>query len=215
MTREPQHEARTPAAPDALRGIHVRTGGSEVDERIASWFAQHQVQCLNCNDVFDAGVLAARGHTRPVQLIFVGTDWLLNEDLVIFEYLLRGFPEAVVIAHGESADVLDHAAARPHVIRNSASGLTALLEAPVADLLARRRSAEADGVRDWRPSGLPKARERSATDVVPRAAPPAAPHAVDAGRLAAAPTEARERAARKAGLLSDEELSALLGDDDA
>lgn len=138
-----------------MRAIHLRTADRGADDAIASWLDGHGVEVIECDDPFDACVVALRYDGPPPRFAFIGLDWISPQEFSIAGRFREIWPEIILVLHGSPQAAAGFPAAPLTFVCRGGETLRNLLSAPPADLLARfkgaRRTSTAPSER-WRPA---------------------------------------------------------------
>jgi hypothetical protein len=179
--------ARVPSA------LHVRTGDPGAAELIDAWCRTHGVDAHVCGDAYDACVHLLKRADHVPDVVFIGVDWLAPDEHEIICYARETWPAVGLVLYGGAP--ANPAATPPALVCASRGELSALLSEAPAALAARFEQL----------TELPTPRRDSA----------AAP--LDPAENGLGPSRPGAKAAEAdalRGVLTREELSALLDDDD-
>lgn len=85
------------------RAIHICTGQRAAAEALDAWLAQHKVEVVGLPDVYDGCVYLLKNYESVPDLVFIGADWLAEDEFAIVRYVRETWPRAAVVVYGSSA----------------------------------------------------------------------------------------------------------------
>lgn len=156
-----------------FRAIHVRCGEDGLAARVDRWLSANQVVTSDASDPYHACVALAEKSAVEADLVFVGLDWLTDDELSLLNFVRDTWKNCVVVAYSDDRsrqillrDPLTYVCREP-------AQLVAILAGSAADLVQRVRSAAGTTVSQSRsrPSDRPA--------LTPASAPPALPKVLD------------------------------------
>ena len=210
------------------KAVHLRTGDRGTDGAISTWLERHGIEIVTCADAFEACAVALRQHEPPPDLALIGADWLAPGERAIIDYFRESWPGVVIVVHG-STTATSSLPAQPltRVCRSAGEVQELLADSPDALLNRLRCAPRAQAPIDNDQRGQPKeaaADERRAgmkeaplpQPTIPtgeRPEPPVELTPSTAPRDSAATTTGKP-APPSRSVLTEEELAALLEDDE-
>lgn len=123
------------------RAFHLRGGQRTTVDLVDGWLNQHALEVWGCADSFQACTQLLTAAGDPVQLAFLGVDWLGPDELAIVDYVRETWPRAGMVIYG-SAPFGSLQAPDLAVYCGSRAALQAALDHTVDGLIAylRRQS---------------------------------------------------------------------------
>lgn len=196
----------------ARRALHLRSGESGASERIDAWLGDYGLDVVHCAHAYEACVFVLKQGERVPDLVIVGTDWLASDELPILEYFRETWPGAAILVYGSRSAEIEPETPSMSACCPTLEALDDVLSETPAEFVRQMRSRCAEVV------------EADAEEIVPTR-PPADPDAPprrepqehdadDAYEPQRAPQHQRQARREPKSMLSDEEWSALLDDDD-
>jgi len=200
-----------------VRALHLRTSSNRADQLVERWLRQHGVEVLRCADAWQACLSALQRRGEPVELAFVGLEWLAADELAVLHHVREAWPRVGLVIVACAGESLLMPPPRTIVCRGL-QALRRLLSGGPDQLLQRFARFERVERRPLTPampaSAAPPARsletELPREIVAPDAGSPAAAPGHD-GEPPAPPTDNQRRAGPVG--LTPEEVAALLQDD--
>ena len=200
--------------------IHLRTGESHAAEEISAWLRDHRVEVTGFSDAYDLCVHLLQHSAEIPDLALVGADWLSPGEFAIVRYLRETWPGVGIVVYSSGGETppcepgpLTRVCRSSHALRQLLSESPertlsrlrqeASLEAPQA--AARSRADRPAAIRET-PSQTP-ASAPGASAAKPNGPPIDRDEQADGSK----PGPAADQPPR--GILTDEELSALLDDE--
>ncbi len=116
--------------------IHIRTGQQPSVELVDAWLERHAIPVSVFGDVYQACVHLLRYQDRPADLVLVGADWLVDDELDIVPYFRQTWPQAGLVVYGESRESLPPAGLPRTIICCGVTALRRLLTAGPSELLS-------------------------------------------------------------------------------
>ena len=222
-----------------MRAVHLRTGDRSTDTAIASWLEQSSVEVTKCTDAFHACERLVRKPELQPDLAFIGLDWLPGEETRIIEYIRDVWPNVVTVIYGTTTAATTLIESPRTVLVRSVNQMRRMLaDAPESLLETAQQAARAHVStprEEWRPRSASEMDGLDADNITPN--PPRVTSVEDEVETES-PDESESPASENPGpsdeeapsedfpdnpgpppprpdeLLSDEELTALLDDED-
>jgi len=181
--------------------LHVRTGQPAAAGALDAWLDRHGVERTAFDDVYSACVHLLTQYERVPDLVFVGADWLLEDEFGILRYLRETWPRVGIVVYGRT-DISPALHVAPLVCACPTQAALDRLLAETPARLLERLCAESSQL--WTaPKRLESERRPDAIET----------HAPPAQRVTCAAPALSEPDPPRA-LLTAEELAALLDDPD-
>lgn len=190
------------------RAFHLRGGQRVMVERIDAWLAEHGFEVAGCADALDACTHLLRNTEQQPDLVFIGSDWFAPEDYEIVGYVREAWPTAGIVVYGQALDPQPFAAPDLCVYCASRSALRNLLDkTPEGLLKLLRQLAPRRGEKLVQPQlSLP-------TEQLGAPPPASRPQRAPQSGTPATKDGHEPGHATPSGLLTPEELAALLSDE--
>ncbi len=171
-----------------LTVLHLATADHASTAQVDAWLQRYSASVLRCADAFDACLNLIRSPEHVPDLVLLGADYLLTDELNIFDYLRETWPSAIVVVYGDAERCARLTTGRDAELYTPPRAAIDPAQSPAALLEQARQSLRGgDGVR---------LRVRP-TDAPVEPAPPE--------------NGIRLRSGESSAILTREELAALLG----
>lgn len=171
-----------------LTVLHLATADHASTAQVDAWLQRYSTSVSRCSDVFDACLNLIRSPEHVPDLVLLGADYLLTDELNIFDYLRETWPSAIVVVYGDAERCARLTAGRDTDVYTPPRAALDLAQSPAA-LLEQARQA----LRGGESARLKVRPTEVAVDPTPQA------------------NGIRLRSGESSAILTREELAALLG----
>ncbi len=85
--------------------FHIPLSDDRLTALVERWLSSYGLRITHSGDVYAAAVQLVRLQSDPPLVVAIGTDWLLDSEFAIFDYVRATWKEAVVLAYGARASM--------------------------------------------------------------------------------------------------------------
>lgn len=124
--------------------IHLRTADPAWVRVVDTWLDEHELCGVAFADAYDLCVQLIRDPAAVPEFVFIGTDWLGNDELAIVRYVHETWPATPILVYGDDVDRLPVMSTNVGVL-SSLGALRDLLAADRAALLATLHAGASRG----------------------------------------------------------------------
>lgn len=156
-----------------LRAFHVRSGEHGLAARIDRWLIANRLAISEAPDPYHACVELAENSAVQADLVFVGLDWLSDDELSLLGFVRDTWKNCVLVAYSDDRSRQILLRDPLTCICREPAQLAAILSASATDLIQRIRSAASTAGL----SSRPQAGDRRAS--LRASAPPTLPKILD------------------------------------